>query len=93
MKVVPHGRVHLWTVEQIVRAPVLQIMLQELSARIAEKRVDAPVFEILETVAPVAKLLLQHEIISRGTGGPCSGATVFFFWQEDCAPPPPPLLT
>ena len=77
---------------------------QELSARIAEKRVDAPVFEILEKVAPVAKLLLQHEIISRegrfqgacfwedcGTGGPCSGATGFFFSQEDCAPPLPSL--
>ena len=38
---------------------------EALSARIAEKRVDAPVFQILEKVAPVAKLLLQHEIISR----------------------------
>ena len=50
-----------------------------------------PVFQILENVAPEAKLLLQHEFISRhglfegscfwedsGTGGPCSGATCFF---------------
>ena len=105
VKVIPHGRVHLRTGAVRSRARSSNHASGALSARIVEKREVAPVFQILEKVAPVAKLLLQHEIISRegrfqgacfredcGTGGPCSAATSFFFSQEDCAPLPAPHM-